>query len=262
MNTPSYTMSALENAAKDPSISVIIPTYKDDRTLAALLQNLHDMDVTEIIIADGEARPELPPNLRAQVSQSLQAKTTWIAAAPKGRGSQIHTGINYARSDYIWILHADSRLGKTAPNAIRSLLANTRHSLGTFTLKFDSPDRALSLFAWVSRIDCRLTTFGDQGFFFRRKDYIKLGLDLTPYPLLEDVALRSALKTIGRIKRARVPIVTSARRFKRQGIWATQIFNARILWRYMRGDNPTALYQDYYHPSPQVANTQRPSLPI
>jgi len=242
------------------SISVIIPIYKDDETLARLLENLQDMNVTDIIIADGQARTEFPPFLKSHLPSQMRRKITWLAAAPKGRGSQIQAGISRAASDYIWILHADSRLDKYAPQAIRNVLQNPKTSLGTFTLKFDTPKLALSLFAWVSRLDSSLTSFGDQGFFFRRKDYETLGVNLTPYPLLEDVALRRALKTLGSVSRTRAVIITSARRFERRGIWATQFFNAQILWRYMRGETPTALYQDYYNANLPQARTHKSRL--
>ncbi len=230
------------------SISVVIPVYKDDNTLAALLENLQDIDVAQIIIADGEARPSIPPNLETKLTNNLHAKIMWLAAAPKGRGSQIQAGLTHASSDYVWVLHADSHIDPSAPRAIRKILNRPKTSLGTFTLKFNKPDVALSLFAWISRIDSPLTTFGDQGFFFRRKDYDVLNLDLADYPLLEDVALRCALKRAGRVTRSPMTIVTSARRFSRRGIWMTQIFNTQILWRYMRGESPASLYLDYYHP--------------
>lgn len=227
-------------------------------TLAGLLQGLQDIDVDEVIIADGEARTNAPHNLTAKLSQNLRGKLTWLPASPKGRGSQIQAGITQASADYVWVLHADSHIDTRAPKAIRKILAREATSLGTFTLKFNRAEldektassgaRSLALFAWVSRMDSALTTFGDQGFFFRREDYVKLGLDLAQYPLLEDVALRRAFKRRGRVTRSSVPIVTSARRFARRGIWKTQLFNTQILWRYMRGESPSSLYLDYYQP--------------
>jgi len=242
------------------SISVVIPIYKDDATASALLQSLNGMDIGEIIITDGAARVDIPPHIEITLPAALRAKLTWLAAAPKGRGSQIQAGIMQAASDYIWVLHADSQFEigkKKAPSAIRHILAKPKTSLGVFTLKFNTNGikkgtRALALFAWVSRMDSALTTFGDQGFFFRRADYVKLRLDLAQYPLLEDVALRAAFKSLGRIRRSAVPIITSPRRFSQRGVWKTQLFNTQILWRYMRGESPAALYSDYYQ-APQSA---------
>ena len=236
----------MTSAIKKPSIAVVIPIYKDDVTLLALLQNLQNIDIDAIIIADGQARPNIAADIDLKLPDSQRNKITWLAAAPKGRGAQIQAGIARARADYIWVLHADSCAAKDAPKAIRKTLARPKTSLGTFTLKFDKTNLALSLFAWISRLDSPLTTFGDQGFFFRRKDYGALGLNLTDYLLLEDVAMRRAFKGLGDVTRSPVKLVTSARRFERRGIWATQIFNAHILWRYLRGESPSVLYLDYY----------------
>jgi len=228
------------------SIAVIIPVYKDDATLSTLLQNLHGLDITEIIIADGEARAEMPADFAAKISGPIKTKIHWFAASPKGRGSQIQAGIEQAHSDYIWVLHADSRPETRAPYAIRKILKSPQISLGTFTLKFDARHAALSLFAWISRYDSFLTTFGDQGFFFRHADYKTLKLNLEHYPLLEDVALRRAFKQRGYIKRSKISLTTSARRFEQRGIWKTQLLNAQILWRYIRGETPASLYNAYY----------------
>ena len=275
---------SLQSEKTHKSIGVVIPIYKDDVTAAALLQNLkamaadktndktkdkiidktNDKIIDEIIIVDGQARRDMPAHLALSLPQSLRAKLTWLAAAPKGRGTQIQAGILRAKADYIWVLHADSQLDKAAPHEIRRILAHPKISLGTFTLKFNMNGikkglGALSLFAWVSRMDSALTTFGDQGFFFRRADYAKLGLDLAQYPLLEDVALRRGLKSLGRIRRSAVPITTSARRFAKRGVWKTQIYNMQILWRYMRGESPVILYQDYYQAPPNYYQISKDS---
>lgn len=224
-------------------ISIIVPVYKDDKTLCELLHSLEGMDIAQIIISDGEARSALPETCIPPALASICEHIT----APKGRGPQIKAGLERARAEYVCVLHADSRLDKRATSAIRAVLANPETRMGTFTLTFDTRNLALRLFAWVSRADTLLTTFGDQGFFFRHEDYAALDLDLSQFPLLEDVALRKAFKASGRLKRASLPIVTSSRRFAQRGVWATQVFNAQILWRYcVKREDPAALYAAYY----------------
>lgn len=223
-------------------ISVIIPTFQDDIVLENLLQSLAGMNIDEIIISDGEAREALPKHL---ISNDLPL--TYVQS-DKGRGPQIKTGIALATSPMIWILHADNIPDKNAPLVISDVLQNANISLLTFTLAFDKNSFLLKLFAWFARWDSSVSTFGDQGFALRLADYEALDLDLDNYPLLEDVALRSALKTKGRVRRSPLKIITSARRFEKRGVWRTQFLNLSILWRYFRGQSPTALYQLYYDP--------------
>lgn len=221
-------------------ISVVIPTFQDDIALADLLKSLAAMDVADVIVSDGEKRKALPKHV---IPNDLSL--THIQS-DKGRGPQIKTGIYLAISPIIWVLHADNIPDKTAPLAISDTLRNPNISLLTFTLAFDKNSRLLKLFAWFARWDSTVSTFGDQGFAFRRADYETVDLNLDNYPLLEDVALRAALKTKGRVKRSPLKIMTSARRFEKRGIWRTQFLNLSILWRYYCGHPPTTLYKHYY----------------
>ena len=250
-----------------PSLAVIIPLYKDWQALERLLPQLTPLAIHEIIISVAPSSGQddnLVQNPKALIDRFLPQNPALARAyparispkiklltAPKGRGAQIDAGIKAAKSDFIWVLHADSLIHIQSAQSIRDNLAQPSISLGCFTLKFSPSDNisqrlSLGLFAYFSRFDSPLTTFGDQGFFFRRADYTRLKCDLNHYPLLEDVALRRALKDLGAVKRSPIALTTSSRRFMKRGIWKTQYFNLRILWRYWRGESPKQLYQDYY----------------
>ncbi len=223
-------------------ITVIIPTFKDDKALSELLQTLETIPIEQIIITDAESRSSLPSHL---VPKSLNVH---YIQSPKGRGPQIKAAIARAKQDYIWILHADSQPHPDAPRFIRHAMSAPQIALAVFTLSFDRPYFLLRLFAWFARWDSFISTFGDQGFAFRKADYDRLPLDLSQYPLLEDIALRLALKKQGRVKRLALPLKTSARRFEKYGVWKTQYLNAKILWRFCRGETPQSLYEEYYSP--------------
>lgn len=236
-------------------ISVIIPTFEDDFELTGLLAVLSNVPVQEIIIVDGETRPD--PHFTFHYPH---LNIMWMKAST-GRGSQIATGIQRAVHENIWVLHADSRPSLGSADAVRNALANGNTSLFCFPLAFRTRATALSLFAWFSRFDSVLTTFGDQGFAFRKSDYDRLDLNLNHYALLEDVALRKALTTVGKVKKAKFRLLTSARRFERIGILRTQMRNLSILIRYWRGASPNTLHADYYNTTRQTVPASRPSWP-
>lgn len=71
-----------------PEISVVIPVYKDDLELQGLLDALAFLAVKEIIIVDGEVRPQ-PEHIKCQSPKKI---IQW-RNAPQGRGSQIAEGI-------------------------------------------------------------------------------------------------------------------------------------------------------------------------
>jgi len=217
------------------SISVIIPTVQANDVLMALLGQLSEIDIFEIIIIGPED---------TETAFKFGQNCKWLTA-PKGRGSQIQAGLDAALGEILWILHADSVLPAHAISEVSRIAQNPFVAMGCFPLKFNHANLSLKLFAAFSRFPSQLTTFGDQGFFFRRK--FKDGLpDLSPYPLLEDVILLRALRKKGSIVKARYSITTDAKRFKRLGIWRTQWRNAMTLWKFKKGVSAQQLYKDYY----------------
>ena len=236
-------------------VSVVIPIYRDDAELAGLLHSLKALSIDEIIVVDGERRAR-PPQFTADTAQTFIWHT-----AEHGRGAQIAAGISKAAQPNIWVLHADCRPAPRSLLEINALLENPKTSLACFPLAFRKRSISLSIFALMSHIDSALTTFGDQGFAFRKSDYESLDLTLFDYPLLEDVALRRALRRLGRVRKASIKLPTSARRFARLGVWRTQIRNIGILVRYWRGLSPKTLHAQYYQTTRQTVPTFPPSWP-
>ncbi len=235
-------------------ISIVIPVLRDDAALRRLIQTLGSLDVAEIIIADAENKSKTRPI--SDLTKSRNVK--WITA-PKGRGAQIAEGIATATQPLVWVLHADSQPARGSAAEIRRLLRDPWTSLACFPLTFRHRSKSLKLFAAISRAETALTTFGDQGFAFRREDYLRLDIDLAKFPLLEDIALRAALKRLGKVRKSKLKLSTSARRFERLGVWKTQYRNAGILYSYWRGASPTALYARYYELTRQTTPTSPPS---
>jgi len=240
-------------------ISVIIPTYRDDPALICLLEQLRRHDVFEIIIVDGEDRWEKP------ASFSGFDNIRWTAAV-RGRGPQIAHGLSRAKGDYLWVLHADSEIHENSVPEIANILKNRAVSLGMFQLNFNRPRWDYRLFEFFASFDMPLSSFGDQGFFFRKDDMDKIWTQLYPAlqkaPILEDVILRHRLKRLGRIQKSRLKIGTSPHRFERYGLWRTQICNAIILARSRLGTPAELLYQSYYaRPARPVLKEKMPCEP-
>jgi len=218
-------------------ISVIIPAMCVTRSLMNLIRDLGQRGIFEILVISPN-KPlvitgiNMPTNIR-----SLSAKI--------GRGPQVQAGLEAARGDIIWILHSDSVIPTGAVKSLRHIITQSHISMGSFHLAFDKPGFWFGFFGWMSQFDSALTTFGDQGFFFPRHLLNRLP-NLNHYPLMEDVVMRSVLLEVGSVKKSRLAITTSARRFDRYGPLWTQVKNAVILFRFWRGRSPQKLYEDYY----------------
>lgn len=241
----------------DKTLSVVIPVYRDDAALLTLLGQLVPMNIDCVYVIDGEGRSVPPATLSPFLSQFNHM--TWCTA-PRGRGPQIAHGLDLALADKtcdaIWVLHADSAPHERAINSIFQILSQPETALGMFRLDFSRPHWAYHLFSFFARFDTALTSFGDQGFFFRRQDIAGLWPwlrdELLAAPILDDVVLRRALKGCGRVKKSKLKIGTSPRRFERYGLWHTQCRNMVILLRARFGASPFALYESYYNPPSSV----------
>jgi len=219
----------------NPRVSAVIPTLKDTPALQHLLEQLTHQNIFEIIVVQSnKASQKILPSPRHK-----------LLIAEQGRGSQIQAGLNVATGDIIWILHSDSQLPEDAAQSIRHIMENPNNTMGCFPLVFNSQRLTLRFFAGMTRLESALTTFGDQGFFFRSSQRTTLP-DLNQYPLLEDVILRRYLKQKGHIKKAHRPLMTDAKRFLSKGIWKTQARNGWILLRFLFGTSPQKLYDEYY----------------
>lgn len=243
---------SLNTHGSHKSVSVIIPTFRDDAALKRLLRQLSGLDVFEIIVVDGEGRWSPPAHLSG--FRAVQWKT-----APRGRGPQIAHGLACANGEYLWVLHADSQVHEDSLDDIEAVLTQPHVSLGMFRLRFDAKNWAYHLFEFFAGFDTALTSFGDQGFFFRRHDIDQIWRELYPLlsqaPILEDVVLRRALKTLGQVKKSRLVIETSPRRFEQKGVWRTQIRNAVLLLRARFGTPAEQLYDSYYNTYKSGPNT-------
>jgi len=230
----------MPNNIPSANICVIIPVYNDVGYLRRLLAALAQHDVQEIIVVDGGSNDD------SKISTKRHNQVTLLESA-KGRGQQIAHGIASTQAEYIWVLHADSCVAETAAQDIRNILAQNDVALGCFSVKFDVSHPLLALFSWLSRFDSPITTFGDQGFFFRRKDLLAAG-GMNTQPLLEDVALRFTLlrHKRGKVSKSNLPLITSSRKFLQHGMFRTQVKNAWTLLRYFCGVDTQKLYNEYY----------------
>ena len=221
------------------NISVVIPALEHNSALDDLVENLTHDSITQIIVV-------FPISTELQHSTKQYGDRVQFLEAVKGRGGQIQTGIEQSSEDIIFILHADSGVKNADIGEIFKILSISDVALGSFRLQFDRDCWPAKLFAWFTRFDSVFTTFGDQGFFFRRTDFLAAKIDLTENPLMEDVILRRALRRTGRVQKANSCITTSTQRLEKLGFWRGQWINFTLIIQFMFGVNSQQLYRKYY----------------
>jgi rSAM/selenodomain-associated transferase 1 len=117
---------------------------------------------------------------------------------------------------------------------------------GAFRFALDSPAwQARLIEAGVSaRVRLLQLPYGDQGIFVRRDVFARMG-GYAHLPLMEDVELMRRLRRYGRLFFLRLPLVTSARRWERDGWLRRSLSNLMLASSYMLGASPSRLAQRY-----------------
>lgn len=212
-------------------LSVVIPVGPGDRSWRALVARLAqaapDAQVL-LVFADGDRQ-------RGQAPAWCDA-----LAAPTGRARQLNAGVDAAQREWLWLLHADSRLCPGTLAALREYLATWPRALGWFRLAFDDDGPALTrLNAFGANLRARWLglPFGDQGFVLHREDAARIGRFDPALAYGEDHAW------VWRARRARLPLreipatlATSARKYAAHGWWATTREHLRLTWRQARAE--------------------------
>src|SRR4051812_26076601 len=215
------------------SVSVVIPLYHDadalERTLATTAWS-----GAEVIVAAVAGDDSLPP-LRARHPELL-----WIEA-PRGRARQMNAGAAHAHADWLLFLHADTRLPPSWPDAVAA--AEQRGAVaGCYRLTLDSPSRwARVIEAGVAlRVGCFGLPYGDQVIFVRRECFDRLG-GFTDVPIMEDVDFVIRVQRKGALYRSALPVVTSARRWERDGWVRRSARHLLLIGLYLCGVPPSRL---------------------
>ena len=220
-------------------ISAIIPALNEVRLVPALVRRLRDGAIDEIIVVDGGSADG--------TRDAAAACADAVVVAPKGRGSQIAAGADASNGSILWVVHADCAPPDDARARILDIMRQPGVALGCFPIRFDRRHPLLAVYSYASKFDSPLTTFGDQGFFFRRSEYFEAG-GAPNMPLFEDVELRRRLRKRGLIRKAKSPMITSARRFNEGGVLSQQVRNAALLALYWSGASPDQLAKRYNPP--------------
>jgi hypothetical protein len=99
---------------------------------------------------------------------------------------------------------------------------------------------------WGARIRDRLggLPYGDQGLLVRRSAFERLG-GFPDVPIMEDVAMVRALRSLVRIERLRAPLLVSPRRWQREGPYRTWLRNSLLITAYHAGVSPGTLARWY-----------------
>lgn len=210
------------------TVTVIIPTLKIDDELAFLLDALPD----DVIIVNGG-------------HETYSFKDHNVINTNPGRGLQLKTGAQFAKGDWFFFLHADSKLKKDWMSVLADHIKTHPDKAFAFRLRFDDQGFFPRLLEYWVRFRCWAFAlpYGDQGLLISRDLYTEVG-GFNDMPLMEDVDIVSR---IGR-QRLRVgsyELTTSAEKYNKYGYLPRMFRNGFCLLLYKLGVDPATIKKIY-----------------
>lgn len=222
-----------------PRISVIIPVFHEDETLLQTIAHLRAMAHVpnyEIIVVDTHEKTTV---------ERLALKGVELAYAPKGRAFQMNEGARRARGEILLFLHADTLMPQHWDQKIEKALHVNK--AGAFSLGIDDAHIALAFIEHMANFRTSLTKvpYGDQAHFFQTSFFKVLG-GYAQIALMEDVEMMKRLKKRGeKIALLKPKVLTSSRRWHKEGIFYTTLRNRIVSFLYWVGVSPEKLKRYY-----------------
>ncbi|WP_397364659.1 TIGR04283 family arsenosugar biosynthesis glycosyltransferase [Olleya sp. R77988] len=223
-------------------ISIIIPVLNEAKYITDVLHHLIDnaslSTVSEIIVIDGGSSDNT-----VNIIQNLGLNIT-LLQSEKGRAKQMNIGAKAAKGDILYFLHADSY----PPTHYDQLILNEikkGHNAGCFRLQFDSNHWWLRLASWLTQFSWRVCRGGDQSQFITKVLFNDIGGFDETYTIYEDNILINELYKRKEFVVINKKIKTSARLYKKHGVFKLQYHFLRIYIKKWFGASADDLYAYY-----------------
>lgn len=221
-------------------VSIIVPVLDDTEALARLLPAIAPNDEIEVIVVNGG-----PPDAGLTMLTENRPGVV-VRSSAAGRGRQMNVGALAAGGRWLLFLHADTRLPAEWLAEIRRADVDPQSAGGSFRLQLDSS-------AWQARVIDRCVqwrvkwldlAYGDQALFVRREVFHAID-GYREWRIMEDVDFIRRVRKAGTLYHSPLPVVTSARRWQREGWWRRSAKNVLLQLSFAAGVSPERLATRY-----------------
>lgn len=217
-----------------PLLSVILPTYNEEKVIHETLEDLltkHRPD--EVIVVDGGSQDR---------TVAMAKEWTQTVKGERGRAKQMNLGARLARGDIFLFLHADTRLPPGGLVQIKTAVEQGAQA-GRFRLRFDERHWLLRFYESYTRF--HFFSYGDQGFFAQKRLFERIGGFREDAPF-EDIDFYRRLRQVTKPQILPQAVVTSARRFHQVGRMKQKFLNLFLVSLYYAGFDVFRFKQKLY----------------
>lgn len=223
------------------SLSIVIPVAPEESALSSLLGDLSQLaGISEILVVTAETNDRVPEADSDSLPSPVPVRRI---NSPAGRPRQLNRGAAEANGEFLWFLHADTRISPTAGAALLRSLGKHPDDLHYFDLTFDREGpflmRLSSWGVWF-RSHWFQMPFGDQGLCLSQARFDELGGYDESLACGEDHAFVWTARTAGlKVRSTGTAIETSARKYQKHGWCRTTLRHFWLTWtqafpRYVR----------------------------
>lgn len=227
-------------------ISIIIPILNEADIISNLLQHLLDNsssdNISEIIVVDGGSTD-------TSLNSVSKFRQVVLLKSEKGRAKQMNLGAQNTKGNILYFLHADSFPPKNFDQLIIQEIQK-KHFAGCFRMQFDSRHWWLRLVSWLTKFSWRACRGGDQSQFITKELFNDIGGFDESYTIYEDIILINTLYERDEFVVIPKKIKTSARLYKKHGVWKLQYHFWTIYvkkWFGATADELFAYYKKYIY---------------
>lgn len=229
-----------------PRFSIIIPVYKEQGMINECLAHLCELkgiENVEVILVDGDGGS----TLQALSRREFPFRLVEVVTVP-GRGIQLNMGAQCASGEHLIFLHVDTVLPPKGLLMVAGALKS--YDAGAFSLGVIGAGPLFN--AWLTYVNGRkrlsFTPYGDQAMFMTPHAYRAVG-GFPRFPIMEDVGMTERLnRGRFRVMLLHTKVLTSDRRWKKQGYFFNLLKNTALYLLYRMGVSPWDL-AGYYKPN-------------
>lgn len=215
----------------EKKISIIIPTFNEEDTIAALLDAVKEKGnfyhICEVIIIDG-----------GSTDKTLDIVSGYdfrlIESPAKGRSQQMNYASKQAKGDILYFIHADSIPPRKFTERIVHVI-KPKQRAGCFMSRFDLNHwflRAGNFFSFLPFWFCR---GGGQTLYITKDLFFELGGYDESMILMEEYDLISRIQKKTRFRVIRRVVITSARDYVKHGPLRLQFAYIKVFNMYSKG---------------------------
>lgn len=222
-------------------LSIIIPVLNERENIKKSLPTLQWARRLghEIIVVDGGSDDDSA----AEAEQFADL----VIFSSSGRAHQMNAGAQQARGDVFIFLHVDTLLREECITRLCDKMLSRETVWGRFDVRLSGKHVLFRIIEMMMNWRSRLTGIatGDQAIFVAKNTFHSIA-GFAEIPLMEDIEICRRLNALKKPLCLYAKVVTSSRRWEKNGILATIILMWRLRLAYWQGADPRMLAKQYH----------------